>query len=206
MSADLQREETIARYSLGDLPEEQQIQIEDRAFSDQEYRQHITAVENDLIDDYVRSQLSDTQRRQFENRFLQSAARREKLAFARALSTAVSTDQVADEPPVVASTPAHWRESLAAFFRGLAPTASFGLATAALLIFVGGAWLVSETVRQRSQLARLQSDQQAQQSSRQALEKQIDSERRRNEDLIAQLEREKQQRRQSDDAMSQLQR
>ena len=87
MSADLHKDELIARYLLGDLTEKQQIEIEDRAFREQEYRQNITAVENDLIDEYVRRELPETQRRQFEHLFLTSADRRRRIDFARALST-----------------------------------------------------------------------------------------------------------------------
>jgi hypothetical protein len=90
MRADRDHEEFIARYLLGDLPEEQQVEIENRAFSDQGYQRNITAVENDLIDEYVRRELSDTQRRQFEDRFLASADRRRRVEFARTLATVVS--------------------------------------------------------------------------------------------------------------------
>ena len=37
MAADVNNEKLIARYLLGDLPEEQQVEIEDRAFADKEY-------------------------------------------------------------------------------------------------------------------------------------------------------------------------
>ena len=58
MATDLMSEKLINRYLLGELPEEQQVEIEDRAFSDQEFMAIITAAENDLIDEYVREQMS----------------------------------------------------------------------------------------------------------------------------------------------------
>jgi anti-sigma factor RsiW len=76
MAANLNNEKLIAQYLLGELPEEQQVEIEDRAFADKEYLASITAVENDLIDEYVRNELSQTQRQRFESRFLASAERR----------------------------------------------------------------------------------------------------------------------------------
>ncbi|HEY6230232.1 MAG TPA: hypothetical protein VIW64_03115, partial [Pyrinomonadaceae bacterium] len=66
MAADLNNEKLIARYLLGDLPEEQQVAIEDRAFADNDYLALVTSVENDLIDEYVRQELSPTERQQFE--------------------------------------------------------------------------------------------------------------------------------------------
>lgn len=205
MGADPYSEELIARYLLGDLPEAQQIQIEDRAFRDKGYRQNIVDVENDLIDEYVRHELSETELRQFEKRFLTSAERRARVIFARGLSTALSEAQK-ESQPVVVSAPVTWRDSLAAFVRGLAPAARFALAAAALVIFAGGAWLVTQTMRQRAQLAGLQSDQQMQQRNRKALERLIEAERKRNEDLASQLAQEKQQRQQSDELMNQIQR
>ena len=76
----------IVRYLLGDLSEQEQIEVEDRAFSDPYYLQNILAVEADLIDEYVRGGLLENQRRQFETRFLASSERRQKVEFARALA------------------------------------------------------------------------------------------------------------------------
>lgn len=89
MSANL-NEELIARYLLGELTEEQQVEIEDRAFSDEEYLASITSVEDDLIDEYVRGGLSAAKRQRFESRFLASAERRKRVEFARALRIVVS--------------------------------------------------------------------------------------------------------------------
>lgn len=207
MSADPYREELIARYLLGDLPEEQQIEIEDRAFQDQEYQQRLTAVENDLIDEYVRRELSDTQRRQFEARFLASADRRRRVEFARALSTIVDEAKVQEPETRRADLASRltWRDAFAAFVHGLAPAARFSLATAALLLVAAGAWLITQSMRQRAQLARLQSEQQSQQEARRALQQQIDSARKQNEDLTAQLEDQKQQSQQRDELIQQLQ-
>ena len=77
----------LTRYLLGELTEEEQEKIEERAFRDRRYLLEIEALECDLIDDYVRGALSEGQRRQFEERFLASAERRRKLQFARALKT-----------------------------------------------------------------------------------------------------------------------
>ena len=149
MAADLNNEKFIARYLLGELSEEQQVEIEDRAFPDKEYLASITAVENDLIDEYVRRELSETERRKFESRFLASAERRKRVEFAKALT------RVASEAPVAEKTAIpqwSWRESLYAFLRGLNPVARFALAAAMLIGLVGGAWLLTTTLRLRSQL------------------------------------------------------
>lgn len=196
MAAEPNNEQLIARYLLGELPEEQQVEIEDRAFQDNDYLATITAVENDLIDEYVRHELSETDRRKFENRFLASAERRKRVEFARALANVASEATVAERP----STAVSWRDSLDAFVRSLNPFGKLALAALTLLVVASGAWLLIETLRLRSELTRLQ----AQNQSRQGLEQQIEAERKRNEELAARLNQEKQQREQSDESLRQL--
>jgi hypothetical protein len=198
MAADLNNEKLIARYLLGDLPEEQQVEIEDRAFADKEYLALVTAVENDLIDEYVRSELSGTDRQKFESRFLASAERRKRVEFAKALARV----PVALERTVI-SQPAQWtwRDSLYAFFVGLNPALKFALVGVALFFVMDGVWLLAETMRLRNQLTQLQAQNQARQNQ---LEQQVEAEHRRNDELIAQLSQEKQQREQSDESLRQL--
>ena len=73
-----------------------------------------------------------------------------------------------------------------------------------LMVLVGGAWLMTTTLRLRSQLTQLQAENQSRQNQRQALEQQMEAERRRNEELNARLNQEKQQREQSDESLRQL--
>lgn len=199
MAADLNNEKLIAEYLLGDLPEEQQVEIEDRAFQDTEYLASITAVENDLIDEYVRDEMPETVRRKFENRFLASAERRKRVEFAKAL-TQITSEYAFKEKGVVAAVSVSWRDSLEAFFRSLNPVAKFAMAAIVLLVLVGGAWLVTETLRLRTRLTTLQAENQSQRN----LEQQVELERRRNAELNARLNQEKQQREQSEESLRQL--
>lgn len=202
MAADPYSEKIIARYLLGELTEEQQVEIEDRAFQDNEYLASITAVENDLIDEYVRDEMPDTIRRQFEQRFLASADRRRRIEFAKALSRANSEYALTDQS--TASLSVSWRDSLAAFFLSLNPVAKSGLAAVVLLVLAGGAWLVKETLSLRSRLATLQAENQSRQNERLTLQEQIEFERRRNEELTAKVNQEKQQREQTEESLRQL--
>lgn len=201
MAADLNNEKLIARYLIGDLPEEQQVEIEDRAFADKEYLALVTAVENDLIDEYVRGELSKVDQQKFESRFLASAERRKRVEFAKALAR-VPVAATAPERTVI-SEPNRWswRDSLYAFISGLNPAAKFAVAAVMLVLLVGGAWLLTETLRLRSQLTQLQAQNQARQNE---LQHQVDAERRRNEELNARLTQEKQQREQSDESLRQI--
>lgn len=195
MAADLNNEKLIARYLLGDLPEEDQIAIEDRAFSDKEYLAPVTAVENDLIDEYVRKELSATERQQFETRFLASTERRQRVEFAKALA------RVPEQTAVSERAKWSWRDSLYALLSGLNPAAKLAAAAVILLLLVGGAWLLTATLRLRSQLTQLQAQSEELQKE---LQQQVEAERRRNEELNAGLRQEKQQREQTEESLRQL--
>ena len=195
MAADLNNEKVIARYLLGDLPEEQQVAIEDRAFADKDYLALVTAVENDLIDEYVRQELSPTERQQFERQFLASAERRKRVEFAKALA------RVPERTVVSETAKWSWRDSLYALISGLNPAAKIAFAAVMLLLIVGGAWLLTATLRLRSQLTQLQAQNQARQSE---LQQQVEAERRRNEELNARLTQEQQQREQSEESLQKL--
>jgi hypothetical protein len=187
------------------LPEEAQVEIEDRAFQDQQYLQSMVAVENDLIDEYARGELSDSERRRFEQRFLASEERRRKVEFARALASVTSELPSLKKESLAprARAPLSWTGALAAFLRGLNPAARFALAAAALLILIGGPWLFIENQRLRSELAR---EQQSREQQQQALQQQMAEERARGEETAARLEREQQQSERSQELTRQLER
>ncbi len=197
----------IVRYLLGDLPEEEQARLEDLAFSDREYLQNIQAVESDLIDEYVRGELSDSERRQFERRFLASFERQQKVEFARALAKIVpeaGTEEAAQ--PAMAFAPTSWWDSFIASLRGLNPAFKFSMAAAAVMLVIGASWLITETLRLRAEVAQLQAQQQSRQRQEEILQQQAASARERSEDLAAQLERERERRERSEELARQLER
>ncbi len=190
MKRDSINEELIVGYLLGDLPEEKQSEVEDRAFQDEQYLQEILAAESDLINEYVRGELSGRARQQFESRFLASAERRRKVEFARAL-VRVAPEFAAKEKRAIAPAAVRGPGTLAAFLRGLNPAARFSLAAAALIVVIGLSWFVAESLRLRSELSELRAEQQSREREQQVLQQQIAEEQARREDLSAQLERER---------------
>jgi anti-sigma factor RsiW len=77
-------DEVIVRYLLGELPAEEETGLERRYLADPALLDRIDAVEDDLIDDYVRDALPPEQREHFESRFL-TAERLERVRLAEAL-------------------------------------------------------------------------------------------------------------------------
>ena len=160
--------------------------MEDRAFSDKDYLQEVLAVESDLIDEYVRGELSESERRQFESRFITSAERRNKIEFASALArVAPATEpEVARENTVRTPRPS-LKDAFNEFFARLNPFVTLSMAAATVIIATGFVWQMLETARLRNELSSVRSEQQARSSQIRELEQ-------RNQELAAQVESEKQ--------------
>ena len=88
MAEEVADQERIERYLLGELPPEEQAELEARYFSDPELLDRIDAAEDDLIDDYVRRELPPAQRLRFESYFL-NEKRLERVRMAEALRNAL---------------------------------------------------------------------------------------------------------------------
>lgn len=199
-------EDFIVRYLLGDLPEREELQVEDRAFSDSQYMQDILAVESDLIDEYVRGGLSERERRQFESRFTASHERRQKVEFARALSK-VASEATATETvrrPAIAPTPVSWWASFIELLRGANPAVRFSLGAATLVVVIGVSLLIIQTIKLRSEIAQLQAKEQALREQQLILEQKAAGERGRSDDLANQLQREREQRERGEELARQL--
>lgn len=173
-------EQNIRQYLLGELSEQEQAEIEDRAFADEQVLQEILSVEQDLIDDYVTGDIPDEKLRGFETHFLASEERRKKVAFAKALAAVVNESPAPVK--VVAKEPS-WRTKLAAFFTR--PAIAYSFAFASLVMFVNGSSLLVERFRLQSELARLRAAQEMQVAQNRQLQKELADVRLRNEELMA---------------------
>jgi hypothetical protein len=79
--------ELLRNYLLAGLPEEEIERLDELSIADDEFAWRLRDVENDLIDAYVRGELTGEIRAKFQSSYLSSAERREKVAFAEALLT-----------------------------------------------------------------------------------------------------------------------
>jgi phage terminase Nu1 subunit (DNA packaging protein) len=76
----------IVNYLLGRLPESELDELESRYLHDEDLFQELQEIEDELIDDYASGVLPTEQKKSFEEYFLRSAERREKLTFAQAMT------------------------------------------------------------------------------------------------------------------------
>jgi len=173
----------MRRYLLGALSESEQVVLEQQFFADGEMLDRVWAIENDLVDGYVRGQLSPDEREQFEQYYLASPGHRERVAFARTLLPMTNETAVTTRSAEAAES--FWAK-LAAMIR----TPQFALSAALViaLILIGGSWLINERARWQQQLAQSQADRSAKEQRARELESQVAQQRERNSQLSAELE------------------
>jgi len=191
-------EKLMIRYLLGDLPEDEQIRIEERFFTDDEYFEQLLALEDDLIDDYVNGELTDREREQFEEYFLASPTRRQRVEFAKTFMRAGSLPALAEiaMPGEARPEPVPWWRTVMVFWRAQSLLRRFALAASVLLV-LGGSWLIVDTMRLRNHVEQLQPKRVKSQRREQELVQQIarlSQESERVTELSAQLKRERNER------------
>jgi hypothetical protein len=178
------RERTIQRYLLGEVPESQQEGLEQQFFNDPQLFEQIVQAENELVDKYARGLLSPSTRERFEKHYMAHPSRRERAAFAGAL--AAKLGQVGEIE--TASAPSErWLDRLFAFMGGRRLVWAF--AGVVLLIAVVTAWSLVETRRLQQELARSQSERADREQRARVLEQQLTNEQLRAEKLSDEIER-----------------
>lgn len=183
-------EQTMTRYLLGELSESEQSALEEKYFTDPQIFNEVLKTESELVDGYVRDQLSTEVRERFEQSYMLHPRRRERVKFAEALAT--SLDQIeasgtrAEQSPLPVS---RWQKLLASL-RGQGPTLRFSIALATLLVMLGGVWIFIESRRQQqSELAQTQAAHETQQRREREPSQQPADEGKRAEELAAEQER-----------------
>lgn len=96
----------IGRYLLGQAIDEERSAIQERLFRDEDFFDRVKVFEQDLIDAYVRGELSPADREQVKKTLLANPGARNDLAFSRALGAVAS--QATPSKRRTRLTPARW--------------------------------------------------------------------------------------------------
>ena len=186
MRSERDDEKLMVQYLLGNLSEEEQVRIEDRAFADANYLGALEAAEADLIDAYVRGELSQSERLGFERRFLTSSHRRSKVEFARDLLRVTNESKTAQN--ALLERPSAWL-SLINLFRGWNPALQFAGILALMISVVGASWLLVENRAIRSHVAALETERRNLETRQEQLRRQLTEEQDRTGKLAADLQK-----------------
>jgi hypothetical protein len=79
----LPNDQFLLGYLLGELSEQESVELEGQYFANSDTFEHLCALEDELIDRYVCGELSMRDRERFEKRFLSSPKQLQKIEFAR---------------------------------------------------------------------------------------------------------------------------
>jgi len=151
-------DDLLTRYLLGALTEKEAERLDELSISDEEFAWRLEAIENDLVDAYVRGELPEGKAKQFKTFYLSSPARRQKVQFAQGLlglerkaaaPAKVESHGATATGPTPQSAP---RQSPWRLFAGPRFAFHWGLTAAALAFLVFGGYLLVQNVQLRRQL------------------------------------------------------
>jgi len=152
MKDEADNEKLLIRYLLGNLSEEQRLQVEGEFLSDDQRYERLLALENELFYDYAQNKLSPGEREQFEKQFLSSEQNRKRVMIASALAHKMS-ESASFETPEKGGADRELRrfwQSLKSYF--VAQGAAMRLSLAALAIMsLALIWLVVGIVKLRNE-------------------------------------------------------
>lgn len=144
-------EDRIIAYLLEELPEAEAERFEDECFAGESWPEQLQLAEEDLIDEYLRGGLTPERRRRFEESFLTTDARVERVRMAAALLRHVDSQAsvTAEETHAAGTVPPEdkWRASwLGALWGGRSPVPRAALSFALLLVVFAGAYVAYRLV------------------------------------------------------------
>lgn len=180
----------LARYLLGALPAEEAERLDELSIVDDAFAARLSEVENDLVDAYVRNELSGEDVQQFKLFYLSSAKRRQKVEFAAAWFELAN--RAANAPSQVARADAarSFREKRSrgpSSWRAFSPQGRF--AGAALVMLLAAGYLLLQNVGLRKQASEARTQQAALDQREQQLQKQLDEQRSANAESLKEIER-----------------
>src|SRR5580765_3772227 len=162
-------DQLLVRYLLGSLNEIETERLDELSITDDGVASRLTAVENDLVDGFVRRELSAETMDRLRAHYLVSPARRDKVRFAETLAAYRRREEPVQVP------------------RGRRIVPWPALAAAALLVLTTSGYLLVEGMRLRSQVAATQSARAALEERERQLQRQVDAQRAAQEDAEKEL-------------------
>ena len=165
--------EEMKRYLFREMSEEESATVEDKIFSDTDFYYELTELENDLVDDYARGQLTGTDLERFERSLKFLPKRREKAANAIALQSVIAEGKIVRTEQVGQG---FW-EKITTFFSLKFSAMQLAAGALAILIMCVGGFLIYKNRQAQNEFAEI--------------ERQRESERIDKENRLRQLEEQK---------------
>ncbi len=174
-------EQKMISYLLGALPVAETERHDELSLTDEEFVARLGAVENDLVDAYVRGELAGERLERFNAYYLASPRRHEKVRLAQTFvrfadAVAVNKAEASRQPalPVSISKKKPAPSSLWLTLFKPRPALQWGLVAAALLLLLASSYFLFENARLKNQMAQTQAERAALQQHEQELQRQLD--------------------------------
>ncbi len=177
----------IRRYLLAAVSEDEREQVETRLMTDDDFFQQITLVEDELIDQYLDRDLAQADEQRFEEFFLCTPERQQKLRFARALRMYAAQAARERSPRVATGLPSRLR-ALLALLNVPRPALAYAFATSLLVLTGGGSWTAIRIIGLRNQISSLQAQQLMRDAGASELRSQVEVEKARAAEIARQLQ------------------
>jgi hypothetical protein len=159
---DILDDRTMTQYLLGLLPEEERTRVEQSFFQSDSCFEQLTALEDDLIDDYVRGNLAGPLRSAFEEKLQSDPRWKKRVVFAQALAQrAKKTERIAPNAAEHRGHRGFWQPWIDAF-RSWPLAVRAGIAAASVLLTISVPWLAWDAWQGRQQPEQLEARQPAQ--------------------------------------------
>lgn len=198
-----EQEVQMMRYLLGELSEEENIRIEQQFFADNRYFEELLAVEDALIDDYVRGFLSQDEYDRVGKMLSTSPQQLQQVEFSRHLIDFISKGSRGGATSLlsVRRAPSRWwrlPELIAG--RGLQ------VSLAALIIAVAaGLVMLLWNLKLHNRLERIEANQESLELRGRELQQQVEAQKDNNESLLAELEDERNRRERAEQELAESQ-
>jgi hypothetical protein len=187
-------DQVLIRYLLGSLPEEEAERLDELSIADDAFAWRLNSVENDIVDAYVRDELSGDHLALFKKFYLSSPRRLQKVEFAGALysfgaRTVTATDRAAQAGTVPSANPKEESSKDLSPWRWPSVPRSpiqWGFAGGALAIVLLAGYLLLENTQLRRQTAVAQGSQAGADYRERELERQL----KEQQGAIAQMSKE----------------
>jgi hypothetical protein len=157
-------EQRILDYLLGNLSEAETDRLDQLSVTDDEFAESLEAVESELIDDYIRGELPEARRAQFESNYLTSATRLEKVALSRTLL------KRADNPTSSALV-TEWLKPVR--FAPPSPKYQWLAIAAAVVMFALAGYLLFSNIQLQNQIAQIREEHAALKKHKEQLERDL---------------------------------
>lgn len=184
----------IKRYLMGLTTADETETLDELSFIDDDFAARMEGVENDLIDAYVQGELSGSELKRFEEYYLTTPLRIERVEFAKALNSFalqnIATESVEEvpvvEPEIQWSRPqpeeksqSFWK-SLLSIFTIPKLSLQVGFAAATMMMLIAGGWMLWQTMQMRGQIGANEAERAALQQREKELQNKVDQEQNKN--------------------------